>query len=185
VFRCTGTARDHGTILPWTTVLKVWRSTRDHDDPAHVFYWKREVLAYQSGLLDDLPEGLAAPRCYGVVNRGDGLLWLWLEDITDTRGPRWPLSCYGRAARHLGRFNGAYAMGRSLPNASWLSAGWLRATLAWSAPVIAQFPTVLDHPLMRRAYPAAVAADLFLRRRSGEGPGSRGDRPRELPGGTP
>ena len=37
------------------------------DDRRHFGYWKREAEAYQGGLLDCLPQGLAAPACYGVT----------------------------------------------------------------------------------------------------------------------
>jgi hypothetical protein len=36
-------------------------------DPRHWAYWRRELLAYASGVLPAGP-GLAAPRCYGVVD---------------------------------------------------------------------------------------------------------------------
>ena len=47
-------------------------------DPAHWAYWRREALAYASGLLPAGP-ALRAPRCYGVV--GDTV---YLEDVPDS-----------------------------------------------------------------------------------------------------
>ena len=56
----------------------------DHGaDPAHPFYWRRELEAYRSGLLTEGAGGLAAPHCYGVEERPDGAVWLWLEDVRD------------------------------------------------------------------------------------------------------
>jgi hypothetical protein len=46
-------------------------------DPAHWAYWRREALAYASGLLPAGP-GLRAPRCYAVA--GDTV---YLEDVPD------------------------------------------------------------------------------------------------------
>ena len=43
-----------------------------------------------------------------------------------TRRCVWSLSDYAHAARHLGRFNGAYLKERALPAADWLSRNWLR-----------------------------------------------------------
>src|SRR5207237_402832 len=86
----------------------------------HPIYGKREALAYASGLLDDLPGGIAAPRCFAVEERTDESCWLWLEEVGDRHGSRWPLSQYARAARALGRFNGAYLAGRALPAYPWL-----------------------------------------------------------------
>src|SRR3712207_1461846 len=63
VYRIAGAARDRGEAKPWSLVLKILR------DPSHgpasggaaADGWDREVHAYRSGLLDDLPDGLAAP----------------------------------------------------------------------------------------------------------------------------
>jgi hypothetical protein len=99
VFRVSGQARDQGDTIPWSLILKVVRLLPHADDPGNViYYWKREVLAYQTGLLDDLPGGLAAPACYGVVEQPGQGAWLWLEDVADACGPRWPLEQYGVAA---------------------------------------------------------------------------------------
>jgi hypothetical protein len=77
-------------------------------------YWKREILAYQSGLLADLTGNLIAPRCYGVAEHPNGKWRIWLEDITENPA-RWTLDRHGSAARHLGQFNGVYLTGRPLP----------------------------------------------------------------------
>src|SRR5260370_13375229 len=100
---------------------------------------------------------LVAPGCFGAVEQPDGTGWLWLEEIKDTTGPRWPLAQYGLAAHLLGGFNGAYAAG-PLPSNPWLSNGWVRAWGAVAAPAIAQLPAVLEHPLLRRLFPAATVA---------------------------
>jgi hypothetical protein len=151
VFRVSGQARDQGDTIPWSLILKVVRLLPHADDPGNViYYWKREVLAYQTGLLDDLPGGLAAPACYGVVEQPGQGAWLWLEDVADACGPRWPLEQYGVAAHHLGQFNGAYLVGRPLPAASWLSRGWLRAFVEQAAPAVAQLRENQSHPLVRR-----------------------------------
>jgi hypothetical protein len=93
-------------------------------DPTGWAYWHREADAYTSGLLDDLDDvdGLVAPRCFGV-DEADGESALWLEDMPDEGPSVWPLERYGTAARHIGRFNGAYLAGRPLPSHPWLSTG--------------------------------------------------------------
>ena len=117
VYRVQGTASDRGELIRWSLVLKVCRNpdSSDRVDPRAVFYWKREFLANNSGLLDELPPGVRAARCYGAEERLDGTAWLWLEDLTDTYGSSWPLQRYGLAARHAGQFNGAYLGGWPLP----------------------------------------------------------------------
>jgi hypothetical protein len=91
------------------------RPEADKNNPSGHHYWKREALLYESGLLDDLPTGLMAPRCFGVVEQPDGEYWLSLEEVNDDVGARWPLAHYGVVAHHLGLFNGAYLMGRPIP----------------------------------------------------------------------
>src|SRR5262245_51467453 len=76
LYRFVGNAQHQGKIVPWSLVLKVVPSSISDDDPTAWFYWKREPLAYQSGLLADLPGGLRAPRCFGVVELPDGDNWL-------------------------------------------------------------------------------------------------------------
>ncbi len=164
IFRLSGTALDQDETLPWSLILKLIHLYPDSpgvSDPSSWIYWKREVLAYQSGLLQDLPGGVAAPRCFDIVNQPNGDIWLWLEDARDDLGPQWPLEHYGVVARHLGQFNGAYLMGRPIPSRSWLSKGWLRQRVARAAPGLAQLRHSLEHPLVRRVFPPDVARGLF------------------------
>jgi Phosphotransferase enzyme family len=73
VSRLVGVARSDGVDVPFRIVRKTFRplSSGRHapyaGDPAHWAYWRREPLAYASGILPSGP-GLAAPRCHGVVD---------------------------------------------------------------------------------------------------------------------
>lgn len=116
----------------WSMVLKlVHHSERGHEnwlssaDPGDPMYWRREPLAYESGLLDSFAGGLRAPRCLHSAERTDGSVALWLEDLGGADG--WSLQRYGLAARHLGQAQGEFLLDRPLPAARWLSRGWLRA----------------------------------------------------------
>ena len=139
VYRLSGTARAGGGVVPWSLILKVVCAPGDHEPPggprvaagretevSRWDYWKREPLAYRSGLLEALPGGLAAPRCFAVADRGADAIWLWLEDVTDSYGGHWPLDRYGLAARHIGHLNGAQLSARPLPAVPWLTRGFLR-----------------------------------------------------------
>ena len=123
LFVVDGTAIDHGSAMRWSVVLKpVAREdderAMDASDRADDYaYWRREPLAYASGVLLDMPGGIAAPACYGVVERSPDLYWIWLEHITDTMP--WPLERYGTAGRHLGSFNGGYLAGTPMPAVDW------------------------------------------------------------------
>ena len=162
MWRLAGRVDDHGETVSWSLVLKVLRSTGEAADPTHPNYWKREVLAYQSGLLAALPSGVTAPRYFGVTEYDDGV-WLWLEEIRDGWVPRWTLDSYSRAAYLLGQFNGGCVRDVTLLAAPWWSGSRLDGR--W----IAQFPAglaeslgrVLDHPLVRQVCVGATAARLF------------------------
>ena len=156
LFRVSGIAQDGSAAVSWSLVLKIVRAQDGNDDPALAHYWKREVLAYQSGLLDDLPGGLVAPRCAGIMERLAGEAWLWLEDVTDTSPSRWPPAYYGTVGRRLGRFNGEYLAARPLPADPGLRTAWLRAYLARNASAIARLADDTEHPLLRRVYPAPI-----------------------------
>jgi hypothetical protein len=165
VYRFAGSGRDRCKAVEWSLILKVIRLRLDRDDPSGWGYWKRELLVHQSGLLDDLPGGLAAPRCLGIAERPEGEFWLLLEDVVDEIGSEWPLEHYAAVARHLGRFNGAYLLERPIPSQPWLSRGLLRSQLTGIAPDpasgIAQLRTSLEHPLVHRVYSPDIAAGVF------------------------
>ena len=160
IYLVTGSARQRDTTVDWRLVLKIVRSLADRMDRTHWNYWEREPLAYQSGVLNDLPAGIAAPRCYGVVNRLDDSIWIWLEALTDTTEASWTLRDFGFAAYQLGRFNGTYLTSKPLPTGPWVSRGWLRNYVAAYAPVIEMLPGLQSHPLVRRAVPPRFVDNL-------------------------
>ncbi|MBI2759825.1 MAG: hypothetical protein HYX51_00155 [Chloroflexi bacterium] len=166
LYRVFGTARVDGAVVPWSMVLKVIRRPdwiTGFDDPDGWRYWRREALAYESGLLDHLAGGLVAPRCFAVEHQSDGSIRLWLEDIGDQSGAAWSPERFGLAARHLGRFNGSYLAARPLPDQLWLTTGNLRHWVEGHAPVAAlmERPETWEHPAVRRAFPVPVAHRLL------------------------
>jgi hypothetical protein len=169
IYRVVGHALHAGLRVTWSAMLKVVSLDAPgtqiaFEDEAHPLYWKREVLAYTSGLLDDLPGGVRAPRCYGVVKIDEGTAWLWLEEVKDTGTATWGLEQYARAAECLGRFNGAYLAGHPLPDYPWLTrTGSPRGLLehnTWIRDVMAD-PGTWQHPLMRAAFPVPVCERLL------------------------
>jgi hypothetical protein len=162
VYRFSGQGRDRGRTIPWSLILKVLRPAGGSAAVSAWDYYKREADAYQSGWLDDLPGGLAAPRCFGVVDLPDGTCWIWLEEVGEETGPLWPLEHYGVVARHLGQFNGAYLADRTLPGWPWLSSSWLRHYVEQSAPAIEPLRNALASPWGIRWLPEEDS-DLFFR----------------------
>ena len=95
-------------------------------EESHPYYWRREPLAYATGLLDRLAGGLRAPSLRAAVERADGSVALWLEDVPEPAA--WTPELLGTVARRLGRAQAAFAV--DPPTEPWLSRGWLRAYLA-------------------------------------------------------
>jgi len=174
VHRVSGHGRDQGDAVEWSLILKVLYPQAHRDQPSDYDYWRREAHAFESGLLDDLLGGLAAPRCFGVVEHPGGECWIWMEDVADEirsadePGRTWPLEHYGVAARHLGHFNGAYLTGRPIPCYPWLRRrsflhDYAIRRAASRAQALTQLHSSLDHPLVRRAYPPDVVDTLSRR----------------------
>jgi hypothetical protein len=145
----------------WSLVLKVRAPARAFEDPKDAFYWKREPLLYRDGLLEDLP-GVRAPRCFGHSEGEDGTAWLWLEDVAEQdEERRWTIERWALAARHLGRFNGAYAAGRTLPVAPYLGGGMLRSSLEWHRGLVEQIRAAPENPALRQWWPRSIVDDLM------------------------
>lgn len=122
VTRLSGLAQLNSDQRSFTVVRKACRpvTTGRHaahaDDPRHWANWRREPLAYASGLLPTGP-GLAAPRCYGVI---DDIVYL--ADVGATpESPR-------VAAHRLGRWQAE----ATVPDVPWLSGHQLAQRLAVS-----------------------------------------------------
>jgi hypothetical protein len=129
LFRFSGESQGGSGRQPWAVVLKcIHNPTVESQQPREYSYWRREIMAFQSGFLQRLPPGVRAPRGYGVMENEHGA-WLWIENIQETTGKQWSLDYFRRAARKLGRFQGAYLCGTQLPDYPWLcqpffSVGW-------------------------------------------------------------
>lgn len=157
LYRFEGIGRDEDKLIPWSVILKVIQSPANvgqqdmggQEEPTHWNYWKREPFVYRSGLLENLPDGMAAPRCFSVVEMPGDIICLWLEDVSDPSNRPWTLDRYALAARHLGRLNGVYLDERPLPSFPWLSRRrleqWINL-IPWRT-----FPW--EHPKARTHYP--------------------------------
>lgn len=161
VYRVTGRAANGVSETPWSLILKVLAPPVHGGGPADWNYWRREVDAYQSGALANLPGSLRAPRCHGVSEKPHGQVWVWLEDIVGAPGLTWSLSDYRQVAHHIGRFNGAYLVGRPLPSGSWVSKHWLRSRVSSNAAFVPLLEQNAGHPWVRRMYPPDVLAGVL------------------------
>ena len=164
--RFKGVTQVGGEDRPWSIVLKAVLAPVNEADPTHWNYHRREILAYEEGLLNGLPGGISAPRCLGVNKYPNGVCWLWLEDVEGPSNPVWSLAEYRIAARHLGQFNGAYLTGHPLPSAPWLSENWMRGWLSYYDSEDRDILEMMkgehfwDQPLLRSAFPRQITVEL-------------------------
>lgn len=163
VYRVAGTARAGAELVPWSSIVKIAKGEgpQASNDPVARNYWKREALVYSSDLLNQLPPGIGAPRCYAIQERAADECWLWLEEIQAAPGP-WTTARHGLAARHLGQFNGAYLAGYPLPLAQpWMT--WGRARLEGEAAPsqIARCRQYANTPLAQRWFGRAGLDHTF------------------------
>jgi hypothetical protein len=162
VFRFQGEARDAGESIPWSLILKCIKSTPQAAEPGGIWYWKREALAYQSGMLHRLPGGnITAPACYEVRERPDGSMWLWMEDAKDDISTPWPVEHYAVVARHLGQFNGAYLTGQAFPSEPWVTRNWLRMYVEHAAEMIEFVRGNPNHPTVVHMFPGDTIAQIL------------------------
>ena len=170
LYRLTGLARV-GSVddVGWAVVLKVLGDVAFPGnpldvgwlhDPQDINYWKREAVAFESGLLDDWPGPLVAVRCLGVDHTEPGVSWLWLEAQGGAQVRHtWSLAEQAVLAYDLGAL-AAQWVGRA-PSASrypWLLQRWLRGGLACFQDVGIRHALDHDgcweHPLVVAALPA-------------------------------
>ncbi|GGS38522.1 aminoglycoside phosphotransferase [Streptomyces violaceus] len=158
VWRVTGGDR--------SAVLKVLTRTKDtsvtwaaSNDPRHWNFWRREAYVYRSGLAQVWQRhGIRAPRLLECVERPDGDVALWLEDVPGAPATAWPLARHVEHAHRLGAAQGAVEAGEDHP---WLSQHFLRDYT--SGKTTGQ--DLLDdeawrHPLVREHFPAGLRADM-------------------------
>jgi hypothetical protein len=151
------------------------------DEPSYWNYWRREVLAYQTGLTATAyaQAGITGPDLLATSARADGSVELWLADAGPADGFGWSVPRLAGFARQLGAAQARWA-GR-VPDAPWLSRRWLAQYLQhepslsagigaadWNHPIVAAWPARVRERLRRlwaqrpRALAAAEAGQRTL-----------------------
>ncbi|GGJ21543.1 aminoglycoside phosphotransferase [Streptomyces brasiliensis] len=151
-----------------SAVLKVLTRSKAADgrwaasnDPRHWNYWRREAHVYESGLAQTWqPYGIRAPRLLASVERADGDVALWLEDVAGEPATGWTVERHVAHAHRLGAAQGAGPPG----DRPWLSRRFLRQYVgsntlgqelldddaAWRQPLVRDhFPPGLRREMVR------------------------------------
>jgi hypothetical protein len=149
----------------FSLIIKIVRQGTDGDtnglwvsgaEVSHRNYWKREWIAYQSGLLDGLPGELRAPRTMLCTEVSDTECWIWMEDVEGRPGAQWSVDDYDSAAFDLATTQSAYPAGRAMmPPDPWLSHHWLRE---WVGVVEQQIGALEDDSAWQEPSITALAA---------------------------
>lgn len=162
VCRFHGSAVSRGEAVPWSLFLKVPNPTETALDPWHREPFQREVLLVESGVLDGLPGGMAAPRCLRVTRPPDDEPWMWLEDVGGEPALEWPVDRFGTAGSHFGRMQGAFLAGETLPDVPWLDTdGWLQPRLSHTTRDVPSMLRKLSaHPRTQRLFGSAFGVRL-------------------------
>lgn len=116
----SGVGNDGQRSRSWSVVLKIIQPNEQETSLSNPWYWKREVLAIQSGLIKNLPSAVKTPRFYRVEETPDGV-WIWQEYVEDCRPNPWVLDDYAFAAYQLGIWNGTTWSMKSFPEHPWFA----------------------------------------------------------------
>jgi hypothetical protein len=126
----SGLGYDSHETRSWSVVVKIFIRPEQEAPPDDLYYWKRELLLAQSGLLEQLPGPVRAPRFYRTDEYSDSA-WIWMEQVTDRQSGPWKLEHYTFAARQLGLWNGACLAMSVQPEEPWLARQHYIAWLTW------------------------------------------------------
>ncbi|MEV6947722.1 aminoglycoside phosphotransferase [Streptomyces sp. NPDC051172] len=146
------------------------------DDTRHWNYWRREAFLYEEGLQRVWERhGITGPRLLAALERADGDIALWLQDVPGEPATAWPVQRHGAHAERLGAAHGAQLSSGPLDR-PWLSRGFLRGYLAskslgwelldddeaWRQPAVRDhFPAGLRSKMVRLHHDRAWFLDVM------------------------
>ncbi len=136
-------------------------------EPGHWNYWRRELLAYRSGLARTAfaDAGLSAPALLDTEDRRDGSVAMWLEHVDGTPGTACGSVELGDVAYRIGVGQTRW-LGRP-PTDAWLARDFLRDYTTAQSTVADAEPD-WAHPAAVAGWSPRLRADLrtLWRRRS-------------------
>ena len=129
------------------------------DDSRHWNYWRREAHVHESGLAQVWqPYGVRAPRLLACVERPDGDVALWLEDVAGEPATRWPQARHVEHARRLGAAQGAVRP----EDEPWLTRRFLRQYIGSNTlgQELLDDDEAWQQPLVRDHFPPGLRRDM-------------------------
>ncbi|KOX06314.1 aminoglycoside phosphotransferase [Streptomyces sp. NRRL B-1140] len=148
-------------------VLKVLTRTQESgvawsesNDPRHRNFWRREAYVHRTGLAGVWQRhGIRAPRLLEYVERPDGDVALWLEDVPGEPATAWAFTGHVDHAHCLGAAQGAIGPGEDAP---WLSHSFLRdhTSRKTTGEERLDDDEAWRHPLIRRHFPPGLREDM-------------------------
>ena len=109
IVKVEGRAATNSGGRDWSTVVKAIDPSLASGDAARWSFVENEQKVYELGLFaeDGLP--LRPAKCHLVQTTEEGIVLLWIEDLSFAPQPPWTLEHFISAANHLGHFNGYHA----------------------------------------------------------------------------
>lgn len=141
-----GAAETRSGIRNFKLLEKICRVLPMGKEPGSWLYWKREALAYQSGLLDNLSPKLRAPTCYGVAFTDQPSARIFMEALSDPQ-PEWADEHHALAAQAIGHLNGVSAL-PDINKYTWMAPG---RSLSWTdlvADLVEDFESLMENKFM-------------------------------------
>lgn len=126
LIRCTGDAEVAGETRSWSTILKVLEpeGTNKFGTGAGPGSWGSgpltEINVYRRNTFAPTEGPFRGGRCYLADDKGDGIYWLWMEDLSHLSGSDWTANQYSLAANSIGRFRGKW-LEKDLAPLDWLA----------------------------------------------------------------
>jgi len=117
IYRFSGKAMGKSGETPWSLILKIvnWvdftgtpMEKNYINEPADWNYWKREALAYRSGILDQARGNLVPVKALEITEPMETTVWIWQEEVQEPNRSDWKLDRHILAAQHFGEFAGVY-----------------------------------------------------------------------------
>ncbi|NGO40789.1 protein kinase family protein [Streptomyces ureilyticus] len=148
---------------------ETWASS---DDPRHWNFWRREAYVYEEGVARVWePWGITAPELLASVERPDGDVALWLEDVRGEPATGWSTAAHAGHARRLGAAHGRALAERAEPlDHPWLSRRFLRDYTAaqTTGRDLLDDDTAWQQPLVRDHFPEGLREDMVRLRHERE-----------------